>query len=49
MAGAEFVVARNPDPLSTLPFLLLVPLGSGAVVLKARDSWPRTAKVFCHR
>jgi len=49
MAGAEFVVARNPDPLSTLPFLLLLPLATGAVVLKARDSWPRTAKVFCHR
>jgi len=48
LAG-EFVVARNPDESSTLPFLIRLPLASGAVVLKARDSWPRTAKVFCHR
>jgi hypothetical protein len=44
----EFVVARNPDPESSLPYLIRLPLGSGAVVLKARDTWPRTAKVFCH-
>lgn len=44
-----FVVARNPDPDSSLPYLLRLPLGSGDLVLKARDSWPRTAKVFCHR
>ncbi len=49
MTGAEFVIARNPDPDSTLRFLIRVPLESGAVVLKARDSWPRTAKVFCHQ
>ncbi|CAN5648905.1 hypothetical protein BH23PLA1_BH23PLA1_38730 [soil metagenome] len=48
MARPEFVVARNPDPDSTLPFLIRLPLGDEGIVLKARDSWPRTAKVFCH-
>jgi hypothetical protein len=43
------VVARNPDPDSSLPYLILVPLGAESVVLKARDTWPRTAKVYCHR
>jgi ERCC4 domain len=44
-----FEVAANPDPDSTLPFLIRLPLPDGALVLKARDSWPRTAKVYCHR
>jgi hypothetical protein len=43
-----FVVARNPDPESSLPYLIRLPLGSG-LVLKAKDTWPRTAKVYCHR
>jgi len=45
---AEFVVARNPEEGSALPYLLRLPLGDG-VVLKARETWPRTAKVYCHR
>ncbi|HEX2700902.1 MAG TPA: ERCC4 domain-containing protein [Acidimicrobiales bacterium] len=45
----EFVVARNPDPASTLPYLIRLPLPGGGVVLKAKDTWPRTAKVYCHR
>ncbi len=49
VVGGEFVVARNPDPESSLPYLILLPLDSGRVVLKARDTWPRTAKVYCHR
>ncbi len=44
-----FRVARNPDADSTLPYLISVPLPSGDLVLKARDVWPRTAKVYCHR
>jgi len=43
------VVARNPEPDSSLPYLLRLPLGRDGVVLKARDTWPRTAKVYCHR
>ncbi len=45
----DFVVARNPDGDSTLPFLIRIPLPGRPVVLKARESWPRTTKVYCHR
>jgi hypothetical protein len=45
----RFVVARNPDPVSTLPFLLWLPVSAEGLVLRAKDSWPRTAKVFCFR
>jgi hypothetical protein len=45
----EFVIARNPDEGSTLPYLVRLPLGPAGVVLKVRDTWPRTAKVYAHR
>jgi hypothetical protein len=44
-----FSVARNPEEHSRLPYLIRLPLASGALVLKAGDSWPRTARVYCHR
>ena len=44
-----FVVARNPDDESTLPYLIRVPVGGTTLVLKARETWPRTSKVYCHR
>jgi hypothetical protein len=44
----DFVVARNPEPGSTLPYILRIPLGDG-ILLKSRETWPRTAKVYCHR
>ena len=44
----EFVIARNPDPDSSLPFLIRLPLGAG-VALKVKDTWPHTAKIHCHR
>ena len=44
----NFLIARNPDPDSTLPYLVRIPLGDG-IVLRARETWPRTAKVYCHR
>jgi hypothetical protein len=43
-----FLVARNPDADSKLPYLLRLPLEDG-IVLKARESWPVTARVYCHR
>ena len=46
---ADFVIAKNPEPDSSLPYLIRLPLGEAGVVLKARDTWPRTAKVYCHR
>ena len=49
MAAEPFVVARNPDPDSSLGYLLRLPLADGPLVLKAREPWPRTAAVYCHR
>lgn len=45
---SEFLVARNPEPGSSLPYLIRLPLASGAVMLKTKDTWPRTQKVYCH-
>jgi len=45
----RFLVARNPDPDSRLPYLVRLPLGADGLVLKVRDTWPRTARVFCAR
>lgn len=45
----RFMVARNPDPDSRLPYLIRVPLADGPLILKAAAPWPRTAKVYCHR
>lgn len=45
--ASSFLVARNPDPDSSLPYLLRVPL-EGGILLKARDRWPTTARVYCH-
>jgi hypothetical protein len=44
----DFVIARNAETESTLPYLLRIPLGDG-IILKAKDTWPRTGKVYCHR
>lgn len=45
----DFVIARNPDADSTLPYVLRIPLGPDGIVLKARETWPRTSKVYCHQ
>lgn len=42
----RFVIARNPDAESTLPYLVRLPI-EGGLVLKARETWPRAARVFC--
>ena len=44
----DFVIARNPDENSTLPFLVRVPVAGAPVVLKVKDTWPRTSKIYCH-
>jgi len=44
----SFVVARNPDPDSRLPYLVRLPI-EGGLILKVRDTWPRTSRVFCAR
>jgi hypothetical protein len=45
---AQFVIARNPEPDSRLPYLLWVPLGQRGLVFKAGGTWPRTNAVYCH-
>lgn len=45
----DFLIARNPEEGTTLPYLLRIPLGADGIVLKARETWPRTGKVYCHR
>lgn len=45
--GAVFTIARNPQEDSRLPYLLRLPI-EGGLVLKARDTWPRSARVYCH-
>jgi hypothetical protein len=47
-ACAEFVVARNPQADSKLPYLVRLPLDEG-LVLKARETWPSATRVYCHR
>ena len=47
-ACAEFVVARNPQADSKLPYLVRLPL-DGGLVLKARETWPSATRVYCHR
>lgn len=44
-----FRIARNPEEDSTLPFVLWIPLPGRPLVVKAKDTWPRTAKIYCHR
>lgn len=43
----SFLIARNPDPDSRLLYLLRLPLESG-IVLKSRETWPRTKAVYCY-
>ena len=46
---ADLLIAKNPDTGSSLPYLIRVPLGERGLVLKTRDTWPRTSKLYCHR
>ncbi len=43
----DLLIARNPDPDSTLPYLLRVPLGPG-LVFRTKGTWPRTSALYCH-
>ncbi|HET9101769.1 MAG TPA: ERCC4 domain-containing protein [Solirubrobacteraceae bacterium] len=47
-SAIEFIVARNPQVDSKLPYLVRLPV-DGGLVLKARDTWPSSARVYCHR
>lgn len=43
----ELLIARNPDPDSSLPYLLRLPIGAG-LVFRTKDTWPRTTALYCH-
>ncbi|WP_138758560.1 ERCC4 domain-containing protein [Modestobacter altitudinis] len=45
----DLLVARNPEPGSSLPYVIRIPLGPDGIVVKARETWPGAAKVYCHR
>lgn len=45
----DFLIARNPEEGSSLPYLVRIPLGANGIILKVRDTWPRTTKIYCHR
>jgi hypothetical protein len=43
----ELLIARNPDPDSSLPYLLRLPLSDG-LIFRTKDTWPRTTALFCY-
>lgn len=47
LGGMELVIAPNPDPESTLPYLLWLPLGGG-LVFRTKGTWPRTNALYCY-
>jgi hypothetical protein len=46
--AATFQIARNPEAVSRLGYLLRLPAQGGDVILKAADTWPRTRTLYCH-
>ena len=44
----ELLIARNPDPDSTLPYLLHVPIGADGLLFRTKGTWPRTSALYCH-
>ena len=44
----ELLIARNPDPDSTLPFLVRLPMGPDGLVFRTKGTWPRTSALYCH-
>jgi ERCC4 domain len=44
----ELLIARNPDPDSTLPYLVRVPLGTEGLLFRTKGTWPRTSALYCH-
>ncbi len=45
--GRMFVVARNPEADTKLPYIIRLPVEDG-IVLKTRDTWPKTSRLYCH-
>ena len=45
--AVELIIVGNPDPDSTLPYLVRVPI-SGGLVFRTKGTWPRTSALYCH-
>lgn len=45
---ADFLLAKNPEPKSQLPYVVYLPLAGQGIWLKAKAGWPREARVYCH-
>jgi hypothetical protein len=45
--SVELLIARNPDPDSRLPYLVLLPL-AGGMVFRTSGTWPRTNALYCY-
>ncbi len=43
----ELLIVRNPDPESSLGYLLRLPLGEG-MLFRTSDTWPRTKALYCY-
>ena len=46
-AVSELVIAVNPDPESTLGYLIKLPV-DGGMVFRTSGTWPRTKALYCH-
>jgi hypothetical protein len=47
LSRVQLLIARNPDPQSTLPYLLRLPL-TGGLVFRTSGTWPRTKALYCY-
>jgi hypothetical protein len=45
----DLLIALNPAGDSSLPYLVRIPLGPAGIVVKTKDTWPRTSSLYCHR
>ncbi len=45
--AVELLIAANPDPDSSLPFLLRLPL-QGGLLFRTSGTWPRTKALYCY-
>jgi len=47
--GDQFVIARNPDAHTRLPYLVRLPVtGAGDVLLATQGMWPSGKDLYCH-
>jgi ERCC4-type nuclease len=46
--GLELLIATNPDPDSSPPFLVRLPMGAEGMVFRTKGTWPRTSALYCH-